>query len=359
MAALIRHDWQLAKSKVAEWEKGHGSHPTLVAALSERYGQLGRQEDAIRSLKQYIAISPDQWAYRALAEHYKKKGDEAKWQETLEAFLRQEDYGLGHAQVRVELARHFMKLGQWKKAQPYAEAAAQTWARWAMLCASECAEGIGDWTKAEQWMQRIAERYPDAQMDYFLWCKRTGHGDVQKAQEVAEQAIEALGSRATPQDWIRIGCVHFLAHHREAALTAFLEASRSPQIGVEHFLLALVADDLKKSQVRDEALEKLVATKTPKSALAGLLLEALAKERPFDLKAVEAALGKLSKPAAANSCYYVAYVLEKLGRRAEAATYLERCANSQEKTAGLIRTLAAAALRERGIESGKAEARRK
>lgn len=51
--------------------------------------------------------------------------------------------------MRVDIARHFMGRKEWDKARPYADAAAQTYAGWAMLCAAECYEGLEDWDKAE------------------------------------------------------------------------------------------------------------------------------------------------------------------------------------------------------------------
>jgi hypothetical protein len=65
-------------------------------------------------------------AARQLAQVYRGRGDWARWQATLEALLKEEDPGLDHAAIDVDLARHFREMGQWQKARPYAEAAAQS-----------------------------------------------------------------------------------------------------------------------------------------------------------------------------------------------------------------------------------------
>src|SRR5207249_6035632 len=127
---LITHDWAAAQRHVADWEKEHGRHPALLHALSLHAIGAGRQDDAERYLREYIRVSPDQWQYENLAALYKARGDLDRWQETLEEFLRHEDPGLAYAQVRVKLAEHFMSRKEWKKAEPYAAAAAESWAEW-------------------------------------------------------------------------------------------------------------------------------------------------------------------------------------------------------------------------------------
>ena len=93
----------------------------------------------------------------------------------------------------------------WAKAQPYAEAAAQTWAGWAMQCAVRCYEGMKDWERAELWVRRLSERYPDSSLRAWLnFCKRTGHGDHRggagpgRSSSVRKPATRARGRRLRP-----------------------------------------------------------------------------------------------------------------------------------------------------------------
>ena len=116
-------------------------------------------EDAVRCWKRWIEHSPDYEAYQRLAALYKAQGDDKKRLETLAAFLDQPDHGLGHALVRVELANHHMSKGDYKTARPFADAAAETGAEWAMRCALRCAEGEGDKERAAAWAERIRQRY--------------------------------------------------------------------------------------------------------------------------------------------------------------------------------------------------------
>ena len=106
------------------------------------------------ALSRYIELSPDAWAYQTLAATYKEQGNIDRWKETLDEFLKKvEDPGLDHAKVRVEIANYYMGLKQWDKARPYAEAAAATWAGWAMSCAARCAEGEQDWAARRSLVQ--------------------------------------------------------------------------------------------------------------------------------------------------------------------------------------------------------------
>ena len=154
-AILISKDWDAVKDQVPTWEKESGDSPALLAALGLHYSATKNYDDAQRILSRYIELSPDVWAYQTLAANFKAQGKIDRWQETLEEFLNKvDDLGLDHAKVRVEIADHYMGLKQWDKAKPYAEAAAQTWAGWAMDCAARCAEGEKDWERAESWYSR-------------------------------------------------------------------------------------------------------------------------------------------------------------------------------------------------------------
>ncbi len=71
-AVLIEKDWEFAKTRLAQWEKDPAAAdaPALLAALARRYTEMGRPDDARRSLERYISFSPDYWSYWMLAENY-------------------------------------------------------------------------------------------------------------------------------------------------------------------------------------------------------------------------------------------------------------------------------------------------
>ena len=110
----------------ADWEKE--KQPVVMRTLAARYRQTGQFEDAERCLRVYIEVAPTYEGYTDLAEVYKQQKKMDMWQETLEASLKIADVGLNHAGARVQLAQEFMRQKDYKKALPYAEAAAESFA---------------------------------------------------------------------------------------------------------------------------------------------------------------------------------------------------------------------------------------
>jgi HEAT repeat protein/tetratricopeptide (TPR) repeat protein len=184
-AFLIKEDWAAVQNRVAEWEKE--GQPLVLRALGQHYRRQAQFDAAERCFKEYLQVAPDYDGYSDLAELYKQQKKMDKFQETLEESLKIEDIGLNHAQARVRIARELMEQKQYRKALPFAEAAADSYAAWAMLCACECNEALGELDRAELWVRRVSERYPGSRAAWFQWCKKTGHGDVEAARKVAER----------------------------------------------------------------------------------------------------------------------------------------------------------------------------
>ena len=136
---LIEKNWDNVKGDVAQWEKDDGNCPALLAALARHHSAAKNYDGTGEYLARYITLSPDSWAFDLLAKNFKDRGDLKGWQETLDKYLvTAEDTGLEHARIRVEIANYFMGQKEWDKAWPYAAAAAETWAAWAMACAALC-----------------------------------------------------------------------------------------------------------------------------------------------------------------------------------------------------------------------------
>ena len=197
MATLVAHDWDGVKAEVPAWREKAGDAPALLLALGEQDAKAKQYDAAIKALARSVELSPDRAAYQALASCYEARGDSDRWKATLDEYLgKTEDAGLDHARVRVQIANDYMSRGQFAEAKPYAEAAAQTWAGWAMLCAANCAEGLGDLDEAELWIRRNTERYPNISWsDWYLFCKRTDHGDVEAARAWTAAYLTAVGAR--------------------------------------------------------------------------------------------------------------------------------------------------------------------
>ena len=204
-----------AAARLAEVEKSHAGHAVVYRDLGRRHLADGRPDDAVRCLERWIDLSPDGRAYFDLADAYLTRGDEAKWRKTLEAFLGQEDIGLDHARARVALAEWHMAKGEYEKAEPYASAAAETYAGWALLCAARCQEGLGKWDEAEKIYRATAERYESAALDWYFASRLTGRLDPAAAEAAAREFVASLRGGVPPGDAFGVG--RFLPADRPAA----------------------------------------------------------------------------------------------------------------------------------------------
>ncbi len=159
-------------------EAGVGDHPKLIGPLARRYDdEPGRTEEADGLLKTLTSSSaPGPRAYRSLADRAKGRGDLVRWKSILDDYLdKEEDHGLDHAKVRVEVAEFLMSKGF-------------TGER-AAVCArprprpgpvGPCnrpapREGQEDWEAAEKWVRnRAGDTRVFSAYDLVDFCVRTG-----------------------------------------------------------------------------------------------------------------------------------------------------------------------------------------
>jgi tetratricopeptide (TPR) repeat protein len=348
-AALVRFDWPAAAGQAAEWEAD--GHPAVLRALGERHAGQNRLADAERCLRKASDLSPDRPTYRLLAQVYRGRGDLERWKATLEGFLTQEDAGLDHAQVRVELARYHMARGEWDRATPYAEAAAETYAEWALRCASECAEGAGDLAKSEQWITRAAERYPGSAVEWFYWCSRTGRGDIAAARRAAAAYARGLGERPNRGDIFGVAVFH-LANGDPAAALELMDRPSSRGALIFSLYVAALADAGGKADLRDERLKPDAARPDAVGRYATLLRKVTEGGAEPTVKELDAAVAALPESQRQAMLYPVGVMLYTHGRQKEGLAYLERLATAPGNES-VYRTVAVAALRERGAEPGK------
>jgi tetratricopeptide (TPR) repeat protein len=326
---LIEHDWKNSEAQAAEWEKRFKDAPVVQGILGERYFRLHRWADAERCARASLALSPDKDAYDVLADVYLQQGQLDRWQATLDDFLKTEDVGLEHARVRVQIARRFMGNKQWDKAWPYAEAAAGAWAQWAMQCASECAQGMGNMEQAELWVRRSSERYESGAMEWYCFCVRTGKGAIDEARKLAAQRAAELAESADFDAASRAGLFYMTADKLPEALAVFRKiVAREPLNKVASLWTALLADMQKDTKTRDEALKSLQAMPAgpPSDAtnayqkLGGLFAEALAGKELQKL-AVDKVVDSVPLFNRPNLCFLAGRFQEVHGKTEEAILY--------------------------------------
>ncbi|MDQ3439334.1 MAG: hypothetical protein M3478_03180, partial [Planctomycetota bacterium] len=361
IGALIEDDWEGSQPKLAQWERDYTNHPAISAALARQYAQQGKTDDAKRMWKSALAASPDWESYRALAGLYLREGDEAQWLATMETALAGEPHGLSDAVLRVDIARHFMGKGDYRRALPYATVAAETWAGWAMWCASHCYEGLEDWANAELWARRTAERYEDQRAEWYVFCRRTGKGDERAALRLARQYVKRVGEPGNADAARFCGMIHLLAReHRPAAkyFAAGFARFKDPDCGI---LAALAHDAAGDAAARDAAWDALLAmqksVEKPEEWRRFFELVTLLKDHSTgaglkDHAKVEAHLsGKPDAPA--KAFYWAGRFFRTRGNDEAAKAFFARCATTSTE---MNRTLASAELRDMGVEPRRLKA---
>ena len=331
-AVLIEKDWERARPHLAEWEKGANNAPVLLAALARRYSDQGQVEEARRALLRYIQFSPDQWAYELLAKDFKDRRRPGALADDARRVPRQDGGQLAEPdRVRVQIADYFMGLGQWDKAWPYAQAAAGTGVQWALLCAAQCAEGRKDWVSAERYTRQITENNPGGGWAaWYLFCKRTGHGDAEAAGAFAERVLRdrRIGpARRRPRP-SAISTGSAAIRRRPAPTSA--RRTTPPHPHVMCIPLILIADQLGDAAARDEWIQTLLTRHRNQSPNTARIFEILRKAasqsklEAIDLQAIDQILGKINAAASrGNNEFFVGCYLKNHGKVEEARRHLE------------------------------------
>jgi tetratricopeptide (TPR) repeat protein len=343
MGVLVEVAWDQVKDQVPAWRAKVGDAPALIAALGRKDVELKEYGQAENDLRRYIEISPDPWAYRLLADCYKARGQDDRWQATLDQFLAEtEPAGLEHAKLQVDIANELMKRGRFADAKKYAEPAAETWAGWAMICASECNEGLKDWDRAEIWIRRAAERYPQANAaGWYRFCKRTGHGDIQAARAFSDAHNPGAADRPDPARLERDAFSLWTGGSPQQALESLEKAERAQPTPAHAIAAFLLADELGDKARRDRLLEELctkLQRQVPRMAAIGRMMHDVLVgdgERSLNLAVVDKVLGDMPARTRGNAEFLVGRFLLNRGQPESARKYLQRAADSSQTHAGL------------------------
>ena len=338
MATLIASDWDRVKGDVPAWREKVGDAPGLLGALGKKYAELKQYDEAEQFLKRYVELSGDEWAYQELAACYEASGDRNRAKAAIDGYLtKTESAGLEHAQVQVQIANKLMKEGRWEEAKPYAESAAATWAAFGMECASTCAEGLKEWDQAELWMQRIGERYPkNGWARWYIFCKRTGHGDLASARALAEAHLREIANQPETGEITKIGFFYWSTGSRKQALEFMEKAYRVAPSALNGFARVLLADELGQKDRRDRMLDEVTAQfqgKVPRMVtICKLIRDSLADggNQPLDLAAVDNVLDQMPAKNRVNADFFVGRYLVNRHRLDAARKYLKRCGDLGE-----------------------------
>ncbi len=256
-AALIEHDWSGVEDKAVAWETECKAHACVQVALGCRYRALDRPDAAIRCFRAAIDAAPDVAFYVALAGVHLRQGDEARWQAVLEEFLQRPADELDHACAGCHLAETLMRACRFDEALPHAENAAASEAAWAMVTAARCHEALGHWKEAESLWRATSRRYREEAVLWYLFCKRTGQGDLQQARHLARHYVRSEDELGT--DFNPAVAALFYRCEGEHQKALALAESRFAEFGrpLEGLRVAILAERLGDARRRDAALDEI------------------------------------------------------------------------------------------------------
>ena len=318
-SVLIENDWwEEVEPKAAGWEKDFARHPTVQLALGQRYAKMKKYDDAERCLRATIGLSPEYRAYQALADVHAARGHLDRWQATLDAYLKQEDIGLDHARVRVEIANALMARGDYKAALPYAEAAAETWAQWAMRCAADCTEALGDCDRSEMWILRIAERYEKPPGVVLLVPPDRPRRPRRGPPGDAGQPSATTRSRSDV-----VGFMHYLDGEPREALEAFREAFKGRTTRPPACIWRSWRRRWGTARCATRPCGRSGSQGTRMGAVGTMLRDAAAAggKGKLDLLSLDRHLATVVGSARAELCFFVGRFLELWGQDADADAY--------------------------------------
>jgi tetratricopeptide (TPR) repeat protein len=316
-------------------ETRYAGHAIVQWGIGQRHLADKRIADAVRCWKRWVELSPSGEAFRKLAGVYLANGEEDRWRDTLEACLKEEDVGLFHAEVRVDLARHYMAKKDFKRAEPYAIAATQSGAEWAYLCAAECQEGLGRWDVANKLYETSTDRYGQSAYAWYFACRATGKMDRVAAEGAVRGYIAQFGPGTSGGELVRAGRVYLLAGELKEARALFDRANQIEATDLSLLFAALMADASGDSKGRKAALDqfdKLPDDKNVLRPIGGAIREWSEAGTVPDNATVEAAIGKFTRTHRADGEYYFGWYLHNRKQIEQAVTLWKHCLEAETGT---------------------------
>lgn len=331
----------LKPAELSATEKQFARHAIVQDALAKRHELDGRVDDAIRCWKQRAKLSPDATAFQRLAAIYLKTGQEAEWLKTLKSSLDADDPGLGHARTRVEIANHYMAKGDFKTAEPFALAAAETRAAWALVCAAECKLGLEKWDEANEIYRACTKRYGTTAIDWYMSCRNSGKMDRHAAVEALREFLGGFVGTIPPALAWPVARFEYLEGSPKVALATLDRISpteaKLPQVLI---LQALIADEIGEKAIRDRKLEELSGLPNDpertfekwRGSTTRRLRDWLKKGNTPNSAEIEAALKDLAPQDSADAKFFLGWFLWNRGAKDRAAKLWSESLKTKEAT---------------------------
>ena len=254
---LIARGKPEVEAKVATYEKTYLRHAVVQRSLAEYYFKNKRFADAFKCWERSLALSPDGDTYQQLADGYMQQGKADLWLKTLEKSLEAEDAGLDHARTRVKIARRFMRAKEFPRAEPYADAAAESGAGWAMSCAAECKLGLGKNDEAEAIFRDMAARYDSGRFEWYFFSQSTGKLNGAAAEKSVREYIGMLDESPSLETAFMVGRYYLMKGDMAKAIRMFDIAKEDAFADYHSLFAALAHDNMGEINERDAIIGKV------------------------------------------------------------------------------------------------------
>ena len=308
------------ESLPVDHEKRFGSHPIYLFEYGQWLMRNQKLAEAEQILTKLVKVNPNSGGYEALAGYYLKVNNRAKWEETLQAYLKTPDSGLQPARTRLDLAEYHASQKNWDKAKPYAAEAAETYAAWALFRASRVFAMAGDYETSENYIKAMSGRYSDSIDQWFRWCIRYNRGDRAAAYALIKDMMDRKGSLTRNDNMVLGFCHEAMNQPREAVnyYSKVYAGGRNLDVAVR---LALLEADQGNKDARDSWIVKaLIPDKSRAGAkeyeaqlkITEIIFAANKSGTLPDFDAVEQTLGGISEPIRQSQYYLLGRLCEQL-----------------------------------------------
>lgn len=285
----IRADENVTPELAAQWEATTKSVKVLraLAQYQEVRVRFNEGDAAAAELlwRRVVEQDPSLENHVSLANHFSYQSDAASFRATMLKCVETPRPGLENAQAATMIARSFIhEEGDAEAARPFALRAAASGSAWGLEIGAECLERLGEMSEAEALMRSKSLRYENSFLDWYVWCRRTGQGNLSAARQHAQRVIASMPA-ATRVTHPYVGMFADLEGRREEAASSFqnlltalaAEKSGNPWL---HLEAAVVLQELGKGAERDTLLQQLASRPDEPREAARLLADAFRRMLP-------------------------------------------------------------------------------
>jgi hypothetical protein len=250
-----------------------------------------------------------------------------------------------------------MDKKQFDKALPYADAAAQTGAEWAMNCDARAHAAIGDATGAQQLHNENQERYSRDQYAIFESCVLSGQGDRAAAAQQARAEFEEQKDQLNEEELARWAGMEMIQNDNAAAIKVWQQRMSKFPGPLSGLHIALLADAGHGFVARDAEFKIIAQLPDQGSTMCRFVAilrdtVAVGDNAIPDANAIESTVANSTASEQVSVFYLAARYMDLHGHKDLAVPYLKKCCmpGPLNRRRNVDQLLAYDALRSRGID---------